>query len=159
MLRAVYPGSFDPVTNGHLDIIHRAAKIVQSLIVAPVKDNNKKYSFDINQRVMYLKILTRDISNVIIKDFDGLLIKFAQENKINIIIRGLRAVTDFEYEFQMALANRSLDKNIETLFISTSVDYLYLSSSVVKEVARFGGDITNMVPSEIKKFILDKFIY
>ena len=153
---AVYPGSFDPTTNGHLDIITRASKIVDKLIVAPLINISKTCVFSLEERVEQLKILTRNISNIEIKSFDGLLVNFARQNNVKIIIRGLRAVTDFEYEFQMALANRNLAPEIETLFISTSVRYLYLSSGTVKEVARFRGDISDMVPEETKKLILSK---
>lgn len=157
MKSAVYPGSFDPVTNGHLDIINRASKIVDRLIVAPLINFSKVHTFSLEERVKQLEILTADISNVEVKPFEGLLVNFARENNIKIIIRGLRAVTDFEYEFQMALANRNLASDIETLFVSTSVQYLYLSSSTVKEVAKLGGDISNMVPPQIKNIVLEKF--
>ncbi len=158
MKSAVYPGSFDPVTNGHLDIINRASKIVDRLIVAPLINFSKVHTFSLEERVRQLEILTADIPNVEVKPFEGLLVNFARENNIKIIIRGLRAVTDFEYEFQMALANRNLADDIETLFVSTSVQYLYLSSSTVKEVAKLGGDISNMVPEQIKNIVLEKFL-
>lgn len=157
MKAAVYPGSFDPATNGHLDIINRASKIVDKLIVAPLINFSKVHTFSLDERVEHLKILTSHIPNVEVKPFDGLLVNFARENDVKIIIRGLRAVTDFEYEFQMALANRNLANDIETLFVSTSVQYLYLSSGMVKEVARLGGDISNMIPEQIKKHVLEKF--
>lgn len=157
MTTAVYPGSFDPTTNGHLDIICRASKIVNKLIVAPLINLSKVHTFTMDERVEHLKILTAHMPNVEVKPFDGLLVNFARNNNAKIIIRGLRAVTDFEYEFQMALANRNLAPDIETLFVSTSVQHLYLSSSMVKEVAQFGGDISNMIPSQIKNLVLEKF--
>lgn len=156
MKTAIYPGSFDPVTNGHLDIILRASKIVDKLIIAPLINFNKIHTFTLDERCRYLQILTAEMKNVEVKPFEGLLVNFARMYNAKIIIRGLRAVTDFEYEFQMALSNRKLDNEIETLFISTSLPYLYLSSGMVKEVARLGGNITDMVPEKIKQFVIDK---
>ncbi len=158
MIRAIYPGSFDPVSNGHLDIIRRAAAKVDQLIVAILVNRSKSHSlFTVEERVEQLKLVTKDLPNVTIDCFQGLLVDFAKEKDAQVIIRGLRAVTDFESEFQMALTNRSLSPNLETFFIPTSVEYLYLSSSTIKEVASFGGDICSMVPCEIKQALMDKF--
>jgi len=158
MIKAIYPGSFDPVTNGHLDIIKRAAKLTDKLVVAVLENPNKKNSlFTVEERIEHLKLVTKDIENVEIHSFSGLLIDFAKKENAQIVIRGLRAVTDFENEFQMALTNRSLYPAVETMFIPTSVEYLYLSSSTVKEVAMFGGDIGTMVPCEIKDTVIERF--
>ncbi len=158
MLKAIYPGSFDPVTNGHLDIIKRAAKITDKLIVAILENPNKKNSlFSVEERIEHLKLVTKDLENVEVASFSGLLIDFAKRENVNLIIRGLRAVTDFENEFQMALTNRSLYPEVETMFIPTSVEYLYLSSSTVKEVAMFNGDICGMVPCEIKDSVITRY--
>lgn len=156
MKKAIYPGSFDPITNGHFDIICRAAKLVDKLIVAPLINYSKKHFFSLEERCECIKILTKNMPNVIVEPFDGLLVDFARKKKIGVIIRGLRAVTDFEYEFQMALANRNLAPEIETIFISASLKYLYVSSGITKEIANLGGDISEMVPNEIKKFVFDK---
>ena len=158
MIRAIYPGSFDPVSNGHLDIIRRAAEKVDELIVAILVNRNKSHSlFTVEERIEQLKLVTKDLPNVSIDCFQGLLVDFARQKDAQVIIRGLRAVTDFESEFQMALTNRSLSPNLETFFIPTSVEYLYLSSSTIKEVASFGGDICGMVPCEIKQALMDKY--
>ncbi len=158
MIRAIYPGSFDPVSNGHLDIIRRAAEKVDELIVAILVNRNKSHSlFTVEERMEQLKLVTKDLPNVSIDCFQGLLVDFARQKDAQVIIRGLRAVTDFESEFQMALTNRSLSPNLETFFIPTSVEYLYLSSSTIKEVASFGGDICGMVPCEIKQALMDKY--
>lgn len=158
MIKAIYPGSFDPVTNGHLDIIKRAAKLVDKLYVSVLENPHKSASlFTINERIEQLKLVTKDIDNVEISSFKGLLVDYAGQIDAQVVIRGLRAVTDFESEFQMALTNRSLMPELETLFIPTSVEYLYLSSSTLKEIAMFGGNICSMVPCEIKQEVLDKF--
>lgn len=150
MNKAIYPGSFDPVTNGHIDIIKRASGFIDELVVGVLNNPSKEYLFTVEERMEHLKSITKDMPNVTVKSFSGLLIDFAKENNAKLVIRGLRAVTDFEYEFQMALTNRNMAKDIETLFISTSTQFLYLSSSVVKEVAMFNGDVNGMVPVEIK---------
>lgn len=157
MNTAVYPGSFDPTTNGHLDIIERASKFVDRLIVGVLENPSKNPLFAIDDRVEQLKELTAHLPNVEVISFKGLLIEFAKSVDAKLIIRGLRAVTDFEYEFQMALTNRQLDEELETLFISTSTQFLFLSSSMVKEVAMFGGSVQGMVPDIIRKALEKKY--
>ena len=157
MNTAVYPGSFDPTTNGHLDIIERASKFVDRLIVGVLENPSKSPLFAIDERVEQLKELTVHLPNVEVISFKGLLIEFAKSVDAKLIIRGLRAVTDFEYEFQMALTNRQLDEELETLFISTSTQFLFLSSSMVKEVAMFGGSVQGMVPDIIRKALEKKY--
>lgn len=156
-LIGVYPGSFDPVTNGHLDVIVRASKVVDKLIVGVLKNSSKKSLFTLEERVDHLKHVTNSFNNIEIKSFDGLLVDFVKLNNAKVIIRGLRAVTDFEYEFQSALVNRSLAPNVETLFLTTSIENLFLSSSVVKEVVHFGGDISEMVPPYIVSKLEEKY--
>jgi len=149
-LIAVYPGSFDPTTFGHLDIIARASRFVDRLFVAVLNNSAKNPLFTVEERMAHLQELTAELPNVEVDSFSGLLVDYAHSREARIIIRGLRAVTDFEYEFQMALTNRSMAQDIETLFISTNTQHLYLSSSIVREVARFGGNIDEMVPPLIK---------
>ena len=146
---AIYPGSFDPITEGHLDIISRAAKTFDKLIVVVLVNVDKKGLFDIEERVELIKRVTQDIPNIEVESFNGLLIEFVEQKKANIIIKGLRAISDFEYEFQMALMNTKLNSNIETLFMMTSAQYSYVSSSAIKQVANFGGCIEGLVPKEI----------
>lgn len=153
---AVYPGSFDPITNGHLDIIKRSAKIFDKLIVGVLVNVDKKGLFGYDERVELIKRVTKDIENVEVISFEGLLIDCLKKHNANIIIKGLRAISDFEYEFQMALMNNKLDSNIETLFMMTSANYSYLSSSAVKQVAKFGGCIEGLVPDEIIKDVIRK---
>lgn len=155
-MRAVYPGSFDPTTYGHMDIIERASAFTDELIVAVLNNSSKRAMFTIDQRLEMLKRLTSHLPNVKVASFSGLLVNFAEENAARLIIRGLRAVTDFENEFQMALTNRSLNNNIETLFISTSTQYLFLSSSIVKEVASLGGNVDDMVSPFVKEQLLKR---
>lgn len=153
---AVYPGSFDPTTNGHINIVVRAAKLFDKLIVGVLDNPSKTPMFTVEERVSQLKAVLKDLDNVEIRSFSGLLVDFAKSVNANIVIRGLRGVTDFSYEFQMALTNQSLDSNIETLFISADTQYLFFSSSQVKEIASFGGNIDNMVPPLIRVALEEK---
>ena len=153
----IYPGSFDPVTLGHLDIVERGSKIFSKLIVAVFTNPSKKPLFLADERVSMLKEATEHISNVEVLKFDGLLVDLAKENKAKIIIKGLRAVSDFEYEFQMALMNKKLDKNIETIFMMTNGKYSYLSSKIVKEVASLGGCIRDVVPENVVIRLKEKY--
>lgn len=153
MKSAIYPGSFDPITNGHLDIIKRGAKIFDKVIVAVLINVEKKGLFDIKERVELIKKVTKDIENVEVVSFEGLLIDLANEKKTNVLLKGLRSSIDFEYELQMALMNNKLDSNIETLFMTTSTENLFISSSAVKQIAKFGGSIEGLVPSSIIKDI------
>ncbi|MBM6861531.1 pantetheine-phosphate adenylyltransferase [Clostridium saudiense] len=153
---AIYPGSFDPITNGHLDIITRGSKIFDKLIVGVLVNIDKKGLFTIEERVELIKKVINHLPNVEVICFNGLLVDLAKECKAEVILKGLRAVSDFEYEFQMALMNSRLDSNIETLFMMTSSEYSYLSSSSVKQVAKFGGKINGLVPDEIITEIYNK---
>ncbi len=152
----IYPGSFDPITNGHLDIIERASKICDEVIVAVLKNTNKNPMFTLEERVALIEEVIAPYKNVKVECFSGLLVDYARQKKANVIIKGLRAVSDFEYEFQMALMNRKLCPEVETVFLMTSSKNSYLSSSIVKEVARFGGCIEGLVPDNIKQAILKK---
>lgn len=143
---AVYPGSFDPVTNGHLDIIKRASRIFDKLIVGVLHNPNKKSLFTFSERVEILKNVVSEFDNVQVDSFSGLLIDYCVENKVSAIIRGLRAVSDFEYELQMAQMNRQLNPQIETVILTTGTKYSFLSSSLIKEVARFNGNVSELVP-------------
>jgi pantetheine-phosphate adenylyltransferase len=153
----VYPGSFDPVTNGHLDIIERAAKICDKLIVAVLINRNKSPVFTVEERVSFLKEVLDGKPNIEIATFSGLLVDFMKKKGANTIIKGLRAVSDFEYEFQMALLNKNLDENIETLFMMTGINYSYLSSSAVRELASHRGNIRDLVPDIIIERIYKKY--
>lgn len=157
MRRAIYPGSFDPVTFGHLDMIGRSAQIVDELIVAVLINSAKNPLFSIEERVSMLEEMTKDIPNVKIQSFEGLLIDYAKSVDANLIIRGLRAVTDFEYELQIAQTNRIVNPRIDTLFLTTSLEYAYLSSTIVKEVASYGGDISHFVPEQLIDRIYAKY--
>ncbi len=157
MARAIYPGSFDPVTLGHLDIIQRAARNCDELIVGVLNNKSKSPLFTVDERVTMLKEVTKDISNVKIKSFSGLLVDFAREEQATCIIRGLRAITDFEYELQMAQTNSILNSDIDTMFLTASIDYSYLSSTTVKEIASFGGEIEKFVPEIVKKKMYEKY--
>jgi pantetheine-phosphate adenylyltransferase len=145
---AVYPGSFDPITNGHLDIIKRGAKLFDKIIVAVLVNVDKKYAFEIDERVELIKKVTRDIENVEVRSFNGLVVNFLKEYNTNIILKGLRTNSDFEYELQMAFMNNELDPNIETICMMSSSKNLHISSSCVKQVAKFGGNIEGLVPTE-----------
>ena len=156
MLRAIYPGSFDPVTFGHIDIIERAARISDELIVGVLQNKVKTPLFSVEERVIMLREVTKHLKNVKIVPFEGLLIEFAKKMDAKVIVRGLRAITDFEYELQMSQTNRKLNSDVETLFLTTSLDYSYLSSTTVKEVASFGGDITQFVPEYVAEKVTEK---
>ena len=149
MLRAVYPGSFDPVTYGHLDIIRRSARIADELVVGVLNNNAKMPLFSVEERVKMLKEVTDEFSNVKVVPFEGLLIDFAKQVEADFLVRGLRAITDFEYELQMSQTNHKLEPEVETMFLTTSIEYSYLSSTTVKEVAAFGGDISQFVPEAV----------
>ena len=156
-MRAIYPGRIDPTTNGHLDIIRRAAKISDTPIVSILDNPQKAPLFTVEERKRQLESITKDIDNVEIHTFSGLLVDFVNQMEADVIIRGLRAMTDFEYEFQMALTNRALSENVETLFIPTSLNYLFLSSSIVKEVSMLDGDYKELVPEVVYKDLEKKF--
>ncbi|MDO5345594.1 MAG: pantetheine-phosphate adenylyltransferase [Lachnospiraceae bacterium] len=149
MRRAVYPGSFDPVTLGHLDIIERSARLVDELIVGVLINNAKRPLFSVEERVQMLQEVTKGIGNVRVEAFSGLSVDFLRQCEARIMVRGLRAITDFEYELQMAQTNRVLAPDIDTLFLTTNLEYAYLSSTTVKEVAVYGGDISRFVPETV----------
>ena len=157
MKRAIYPGSFDPVTNGHVDIILRSSKIVDKLIVGVLNNSAKKSLFSVEERVSMLKELTKDLPNVEVTSFDGLLVDCMREIDASIIVRGLRAVTDFEYELQIAQTNHIENTDIETIFLTTNLQYSYLSSTIVKEFASYGGDISKFVPEQFVDRIYEKY--
>lgn len=149
MIKAVYPGSFDPVTLGHLDIIRRAAKVVDELIIGVLVNSAKTSFFTLEERVEMIELVTQDLPNVRVRKFEGMTVNFARENEAHLIIRGLRAVTDFEYEMQIAQTNHTIAPDIDTMFFTTSLEYAFLSSTIVKEVAYYGGDITKFVMPEV----------
>ena len=156
MLKGIYPGSFDPVTFGHLDIIRRSAGLVDELIVGVLNNKAKSPLFSVKERVRMLNEVTKDMPNVRIVPFEGLLVDFARRSGASVVIRGLRAITDFEYELQMAQTNHKMEPEIETIFLTTSLDYSYLSSTTVKEVAAFGGDISQFVPEFVADCMKEK---
>jgi pantetheine-phosphate adenylyltransferase len=154
---AVYPGSFDPATNGHLDVIGRAARLFDEVVVAVGRNAGKSPAFSPDERVAMLAEVCGDRwGNVRVTLFEGLLVEFAAAQGARAVIKGLRAVSDFEYEFQMALANRHLAPDLETLFLMTSAEHLYLSSSIVKEIARLGGDVSGLVPESVARRLREK---
>jgi pantetheine-phosphate adenylyltransferase len=157
MKKAIYPGSFDPVTFGHLDIIKRAAGIVDELVIGVLCNSQKNSLFSLEERVSMIKEMTKELPNVTVASFDGLLVDFMKEIDATIIVRGLRAVTDFEYELQIAQANHVQDSRVETIFLTTDLRYSYLSSTIVREYASYGGDISKFVPECFIQRIYDKF--
>ena len=156
MTTAVYPGSFDPVTNGHLDVISRGAKLFDRVIVGVLHNSTKSPLFSVEERVKILREATKDLNNVEIVAFSGLSVDFARQQNAKVIIRGLRAITDFEYELQMAQTNHKLEPSVETVFLTTSLEYSYLSSTIVKEVAFYHGDISKFVPDVVRERIREK---
>jgi pantetheine-phosphate adenylyltransferase len=157
MRRAIYPGSFDPVTNGHLDVVERARKLFDEVIVAVAHNDEKHALFSLEERLELLRGMLGKIANVKVAQFDGLLVKFAIEQGATAVIRGLRAVSDFEFEFQMALMNRNLENNVETIFLMPKEEYTYLSSRITKEIARLGGDVSKFVPPTVASALAKKF--
>jgi pantetheine-phosphate adenylyltransferase len=157
MKRAIYPGSFDPITNGHLDVIERALKLFDQVVVAVAHNDEKQPLFSLAERLDLLQQALRKMNNVRIAQFQGLLVDFAAAENASAVIRGLRAVSDFEFEFQMALMNRKLDSSVETIFLMPKEEYTYLSSRLVKEIARLGGDVSKFVPNVVARALGDKF--
>lgn len=154
--RAVYPGSFDPVTFGHLDIMERASQTVDELVVGVLENHAKIALFSVEERVKMIEIAMKDLPNVRVESFHGLSVDFAKEQGAGFIVRGLRAITDFDYELQMAQTNRIMAPGVDTIFLTTNLEYAYLSSTTVKEVASYGGDITKFVPEYVAKAVIEK---
>ncbi len=159
MQTAVYPGSFDPCTNGHIDVIRRASKMFDKVVVAVLVNEKKNPLFSLEERVNLLKTATRDIPNIEICSFSGLLADFMEKNGYGVIVKGLRAVSDYEYEFQMALTNRALCASVETVFMPCSSEFMFLSSSIVKEIAKYNGELKGLVPEELIPIIKSRFGY
>ena len=157
MKRAIYPGSFDPLTLGHLDMIERSAKIVDELVIGVLNNSAKNSLFSLDERVSMIKEMTESMPNVTVASFDGLLVDYMKEINATIIVRGLRAVTDFEYELQIAQTNHVENPEVETIFLTTSLNYSYLSSTIVREFASYGGDISRFVPAQIIPKIQEKY--
>ncbi|ACL02629.1 pantetheine-phosphate adenylyltransferase [Desulfatibacillum aliphaticivorans] len=150
---AIYAGSFDPVTNGHLDILKRGLKLFDRIIVAILINPNKQYLFSVEERISMLEEVTKEIPNTEIDTFSGLLVDYAEQKQAHAILRGMRAVSDFEYEFQLALMNRRLNREVQTVFLMTGLRWIFTSSSIIKEAARFGGNIHGMVPELVERRI------
>ena len=154
---AIYPGSFDPVTNGHIDIVERGLRIFDKIVVAILHNPNKKALFTIEERMEMLQDCLKEFSNVEVDTFDGLLVDYACKRKAQAILRGLRALSDFDYEFQMALMNRRMNREIQTVFLMTGLRWIFTSSSIIREAARFGGNVNGMVPPLVCKKLKERF--
>jgi pantetheine-phosphate adenylyltransferase len=154
---AIYPGSFDPVTNGHLDIAERGLKLFDKVVVAILQNPVKSFLFTVEERLEMLEVSFQKYPNIEVETFDGLLVDYAAKRKSHAILRGMRAVSDFEYEFQLALMNRRLNREVQTVFLMTGFRWIFTSSSIIKEAARFGGDIKDMVPPIVNQKLKDKF--
>ena len=154
---AIYPGSFDPITLGHLDVIKRSAKIFDKVIIGVLNNSSKSPLFLVEERVKMIQEAVKDMEEVTVESFSGLLVDFAKEKNADVIVRGLRAITDFEYELQTAQLNRNLNQEVDTVFLATSVEYAYLSSSSVREIAAYKGDISSLVPPELIRLVEDRF--
>ena len=162
MTKAIYPGTFDPITKGHIDVIKRAAKVCDKLYIAVAEDSPKSPLFNIDERIKFIQneianSLSKEENNIEVISFDGLLVTYARENNIDLIIRGLRAVSDFEYEFQLASMNARIDENIQTVFIPASENRHFIASKLVKEVARLGGDVSQFVSAEVEQALKAKY--
>jgi len=154
---AIYPGTFDPITNGHIDVINRACKIFDEVIVTLAINQSKKPLFSNSERLLLIKDAVKDYSNISVTEFDGLLVDFAVKNKVSVIIRGLRAISDFEYEFQMALMNKKLANDVTTVFMMPNEKYTYLNSTIIKDVAKFNGNVDNFVTKLVASKLAEKF--
>jgi len=157
MRTVIYPGSFDPLTNGHLDVVQRAAKLFDRVVIAVAKNEGKKPLFTLDERLALVKQSVKHLPNVEADAFGGLLVEYVAGKKAQAIVRGLRAISDFEFEFQLALMNRKLDENIETIFMMPKDTYTFLSSRIVKEIARLGGDVRAFVPAHVQNALAKKF--
>ncbi len=154
---AIYPGTFDPLTYGHLDVLKRASKLFDEVIISVAKDSSKNAILSLDERISIIEEVIKGIDNCRVESFDGLLVNYAKEKNANVIVRGLRAISDFEYEFQMALTNRKIAENIETVFLMPGEKYSFISSTLVREIAKYGGDVNDFVPPGAGKVILAKF--
>lgn len=157
MTKAIYPGSFDPVTLGHLDIIKRSSKVVDELIIGVLVNSRKNPTFTMEERLDMIRESVKDIPNVSVQCFEGMTVEFARKNNANVIIRGLRAVTDFESEMQIAQTNHSIEPSVDTMFFTTSLEFAFLSSTIVKEVAYYGGDISSFVSPNVEQKLREKY--
>ena len=155
----IYPGTFDPITNGHLSILNRALKIFDKLIIAILINPQKVALFSMDERIAMIKEVLKDLPNVEVDFFDGLLVDYVVKKKTNVVLRGLRALSDFEYEFQTALMNRKLNREVQTVFLMTDYKWFYISSSIIKEAASMGGDISGLVPATVARKLRQKFNY
>ena len=156
-MKILYPGTFDPLTNGHLDLIQRAEKLFGNVVVAVLENTSKKPTFDLDKRLTQINNAISHLSNISVISYNGLTVDCAKDVKANLILRGLRAMSDFEYELQIAHTNKSLNSEIETIFLSTNTNFSFLSSSLVKEVAKFGGEINHMVPDAVERDLKEYF--
>jgi pantetheine-phosphate adenylyltransferase len=157
MRKAIYPGTFDPVTNGHLDIVERAAGLFDQVVIAVAKDNYKNNLFNTEERIRLLESVTKHLENVSIAAFDGLLMDFANSQGANVVVRGLRALSDFEFEFQLSLMNKKLNEKVETVFFMTASEYSFISSSIIKQVACLGGSVCGLVPPVVSQALAKKY--
>lgn len=156
---AIYPGFFDPITNGHLSVVQRALKVFDKLIVGILSNPQKSSLFSVEERIYMIKQALKGEPNIEVDTFDGLLVDYAVKKKSGVIIRGLRALSDFEYEFQMALMNRKLNRDIQSIFLMTDYKWFYISSTIIKEAASFGGDVSGLVPGVVNQKLKEKFGY
>lgn len=154
---AVYPGTFDPITNGHLSIVNRALKIFDKIVIAILNNPEKAPLFSFDERKYMIETVLKDKTNVEFDSFDGLLVDYVIKKKTNVILRGLRALSDFEYEFQMALMNRKLNREVQSIFLMTDYKWFYISSTIIKEAARLGGDINGLVPAIVRRKLREKY--